>query len=58
LIFAALRKNPDSSKLRDTIKGIGSFAGLQGEVKLDQFGDPSRNLFVTRYLKGQEEVVP
>ena len=57
LIFAALRKNPDISKLRDTIKGINSFAGLQGEVKLDQFGDPSRNLFVTRYRKGLEEVV-
>lgn len=57
LIFTALRKNPDASRLRDTVKGLGSFAGLQGEVKLDQFGDPSRNLFVTRYLKGQEEVV-
>jgi branched-chain amino acid transport system substrate-binding protein len=58
LIFTALRKNSDTSKLRDTIKGITSFAGLQGDVKLDQFGDPSRNLFVTRYLKGEEEVVP
>jgi branched-chain amino acid transport system substrate-binding protein len=57
LIFTALRKNPDTSKLRDTIKGISSFSGLQGEVMLDQFGDPSRDLFVTRYLKGQEEVV-
>ncbi|MBT0665383.1 ABC transporter substrate-binding protein [Geobacter pelophilus] len=57
LIFTALRKNPDSARLRDTIKGIESFTGLQGEVKLDRYGDPSRNLFVTRYLKGHEEVI-
>lgn len=57
LLFTALRKNSDSSRLRETISGIESFAGVQGEVRLDRFGDPSRNLFVTRYRKGQEEVV-
>lgn len=57
LIFKALRKNPDIGKLRETIKTLATFDGLQGEIKLDQFGDPSRDLFVTRYLKGREEVV-
>lgn len=57
LIFTALRADPDTAKLRETIKGIRSFPGIQGEVTLDMYGDPGRNLFVTRYRQGREEVV-
>jgi len=56
-IITALRKDPDPARLRETIQGIGTFAGLQGEIALDSFGDPSRQLYITRFTQGREEVI-
>jgi branched-chain amino acid transport system substrate-binding protein len=42
IIAEALRKNPQSSKLKETIIGIRQFSGLQGKITLDHFGDPER----------------
>jgi len=57
VIVSALRKNIDTQNLRQTVKSIPSFDGLQGPINLDQFGDPNRHLFVLRYRDGHEEVL-
>jgi len=57
LIAVALKKNSDPGQLRATIKGIGSFAGVQGPLVFDQYGDPSRLLHVIRYRDGREEII-
>jgi branched-chain amino acid transport system substrate-binding protein len=57
LVLTSLRKNTDAKSLRQTIKSTPSFDGLQGPIKLDEFGDPNRNLFVLRYREGREEVL-
>ncbi|HZV83251.1 MAG TPA: ABC transporter substrate-binding protein [Geobacteraceae bacterium] len=56
-VVAGLRKNPDPERFRETMKGIRSFTGLQGDVDLDPYGDPHRNLYILRYAEGREEVV-
>ncbi len=56
-IITALRKDPDPTRLRETIRGIGTFPGLQGEIALDSFGDPHRQLHIIRFTQGREEVV-
>ena len=57
LVLTSLKKNADPQTLRQTIKSIPSFDGLQGPIKLDEFGDPNRHLFVLRYRAGREEVL-
>jgi branched-chain amino acid transport system substrate-binding protein len=57
LVLTALKKNPDAKALRQTVKSIATFDGLQGPIQLDNFGDPHRNLFVLRYRDGREEVL-
>ena len=57
LVLTALKKEADAKTLRQTIKSISRFDGLQGAIKLDEFGDPNRNLFVLRYRNGREEVL-
>lgn len=57
VILAALKKDSNAKTLRETIKSIASFDGLQGAIKLDQFGDPNRNLYLLRYHDGNEEVL-
>jgi len=57
VIMAALRKNPDPGRFRETLQGIGTFAGLQGDVTLDSFGDPSRQLYIIRFSEGREAVI-
>jgi len=57
LILTALKKNTDAKSLRQTVKSISTYDGLQGPIKLDNYGDPNRNLFVLRYKDGLEEVL-
>ena len=48
VVFTALLRNSDPSKLKQTIVNIGKFAGLQGSIEFDRFGDPGReHLFTT-----------
>lgn len=56
-VFTGLKMNPDQARLRETLQGITSFAGLQGEIKLDRYGDPNRKLYICRFRGGREEVV-
>ncbi len=56
-VFTGLKKNPDQTRLKETLQGITSFAGLQGEITLDRYGDPNRKLYICRFRGGREEVV-
>jgi len=56
-LFAGLQKNPDPSRLKETLQSIQSFTGVQGPIRLDRFGDPNRKLFIYRSINGMEEIV-
>jgi len=56
-LFTGLKKNPDPARLKETLQGIASFPGLQGEIRLDKFGDPNRKLYIWRFVNGREEIV-
>lgn len=56
-LFTGLKKNPDPARLKETLQGIHSFAGLQGEIRLDTFGDPDRKLYIYRQINGREEII-
>lgn len=56
-VAAALRKDPDARSIRETLKRIKSFPGLQGDIALDQYGDPYRQLYIIRYSEGKEELI-
>lgn len=55
-VITGLRINLDPGRFRETMKGIRTFNGLQGEITLDSFGDPNRQLFIIRFTEGREEV--
>jgi len=56
-VIAALRQDADPARLKETMVGMKAFTGLQGEIALDRFGDPNRQLFIIRYAEGREEVI-
>jgi len=56
-IFAGLKKNTDPTRLRETLQSIQSFTGLQGDIRLDKFGDPNRKLYIYRFIDGTEEII-
>jgi len=57
LLLSALEQNPDPGQLKQTILGFGAFPGLQSEIRLDQYGDVSRQLFETIIVNGQFKVI-
>jgi branched-chain amino acid transport system substrate-binding protein len=52
-LFKALSKNADPQELKATILQQDTFEGLQGDFKVDQYGDPQRKRFLVTVLKGQ-----
>jgi branched-chain amino acid transport system substrate-binding protein len=56
-LFAGLKKNPDPARLKETLQSIQSFTGLQGDIRLDKFGDPNRRLYIYRRINGKEEII-
>ncbi|MBF0352257.1 MAG: ABC transporter substrate-binding protein [SAR324 cluster bacterium] len=44
MLFAALRQNSDVRELRHTILKENLYNGLQGDLRMDAYGDPSRSL--------------
>jgi len=56
-LFTGLKKNPDPSRLKETLQSIQSFTGLQGAIHLDKFGDPNRKLYIYRSINGTEEII-
>lgn len=57
MVFSGLRKNPDAGKLKETLSGLGTIQGLQGDLTLNKYGDPSRTLYIYRMKSGKEEVL-
>ncbi len=53
VLFRALGKSDDPTMLRETIKEIESFQGLQGELTFDQFGDVKRQHILMTIQNGQ-----
>lgn len=53
IIADALKKNPDVSKIKETIIGIRRFSGLQGDIALDRFGDPQRSFSLMQVRDGR-----
>lgn len=51
ILAEALKKNPDISRIKETVIGIGRFTGLQGDITIDRFGDPQRS-FSLMQVKG------
>ncbi len=52
-LFAAMERNPQRAGLKEALLGVGSFAGLQGDVRLNRFGDPERETFLAVIRDGR-----
>ena len=57
LLLKAIERDSDPARLKKTLLGVGSFHGLQSDFKLDQYGDVSRQLFLTIIVNGQFKVL-
>ncbi len=53
VLLEALAKNDDPKKLKDTILDQEVFQGIQGDFKIDKYGDPQRKLFLITVKDGQ-----
>lgn len=52
LIFLALERNPEPLNLRQAILKLGTFAGLQGALTIDRFGDVESDFFAAAVQDG------
>lgn len=52
-LFAGLERNPRRDGFKRTLDGIGSFAGLQGTVRVTRSGDAERETFLAVIRNGQ-----
>ena len=52
MILAALNRQQDDETLKQALLHLGSYQGLQVEMRLDRFGDIERPLFLTRIVNG------
>lgn len=57
ILAEALRRDPTRGGIRAALLGIGTFRGLQGEIRLDLNGDVTRRQFLMRVRDGQASVV-
>jgi len=53
VLFKALSKSADPKTLKSTILQQDTFEGLQGDFKMDQYGDPQRKRFLITVEKGR-----
>ncbi|OGR31351.1 MAG: hypothetical protein A2091_06335 [Desulfuromonadales bacterium GWD2_61_12] len=53
ILLQALATDGEPRRLRATITAIGTFAGLQGAIRIDRFGDPERGAFPLVVVNGQ-----
>ena len=53
VILQALSVNPDPDALKATILGQGTFDGLQGDLRIDPYGDPRRRRYLIKIKGGQ-----
>ena len=52
-LFAGLERNPRRDGFKRALDGIGSFAGLQGTVRVTRSGDAERETFLAVIRNGQ-----
>ena len=52
-LLAGLERNPGRENLKAALTGLGSVRGLQGEVRINRFGDPERQTFLAAIRNGQ-----
>lgn len=53
VVLTALRHNPDTARLKETILKIRTFKGLQGPISFDEFGDVRRQHFLMTIRNGE-----
>jgi branched-chain amino acid transport system substrate-binding protein len=53
VVFTALAQTDDSSRLKEVIIAHQVFAGLQGQIRIDRYGDAQRKRFVITIKNGQ-----
>lgn len=53
VVLNALSKNPDPEALKSTLLAQGTFEGVQGDLTMDQYGDPRRKRHLLRVKNGQ-----
>jgi branched-chain amino acid transport system substrate-binding protein len=56
-LFKALSKETDPKKLKRTVLQQDIFGGLQGDFKMDRFGDPQRKRFLITVKNGRFRIV-
>lgn len=52
-LFAGLERNPRREGLKEALLAVGSFPGLQGEVRINRFGDPDRETYLAVIRQGR-----
>jgi branched-chain amino acid transport system substrate-binding protein len=52
-LLAGLKRNPRREGLKHTLLEIGGFTGLQGEVRIDRFGDAERKTYLAVIRQGR-----
>ena len=58
MLAAALKKTGGESKgLSDALLSLNDFQGLTGSIRLDQYGDAIRPLYILRVNQGHFETV-
>ena len=53
VLFAALSRSEDRKNLKEAILSIRTFKGLQGNIVIDQYGDPERVRFLSVIRDGK-----
>lgn len=53
VLFEALARKKNQEELKDVILAIGTFAGLQGEIRIDPNGDSGRPTFLSVISNGR-----
>ncbi len=53
LTFALRRGGPDRGKVRDIVAGLRRFPAVTGELSFDRWGDPVRDVIITRISGGR-----
>ena len=56
-LATALRHNPRPEALKQTLQEVDRFAGLQGEIRFNRYGDPQRQTFLAIIRDGRFAVL-
>ncbi len=57
VLFAGLRRTLDPRQLKAAILAQGQFPGLQGDIRIDRFGDADRPSYLFTVADGQFQVM-